>query len=414
MTAPEVTARATSAAAGTGNRARATLGTCGAAHFLHDGFSDVLYVLLPLWAQAFGLSLTQVGLLKSLYMGALALFQIPAGLLAERWGERVLLAAGTAVAGLGFVFLGLSGGFAGLIAVLVFIGSASATQHPLSSTLVARAYEGGRRRAALGIYNLTGDLGKVAMPALMALGIAAIGWRGSAMAFGAFGVLGAAGIFLALRRLGAGAAPAADPGKSPRAAREGGWGIHDRRGFQVLSAITVVDFSTRTAFLTLLPFLLIAKGAAAENVGFALALVFAGGAAGKFLCGLLAERFGIIRTVVLTELVTGAGILALLALPLNPALAFLPVVGLALNGTSSVLYGTVAEFVVPERQPRAFGLFYTIGTGAGAAGPLVYGLLGDLTSVPVALATVGVVALTTIPLSRLLAPSVAGGGGERA
>ena len=40
-------------------------------------------------------------------------------------------------------------------------------------------------------------------------------------------------------------------------------------------------------------------------------------------------------------------------------------------------------------------------------------LLGDLTSVPVALATVGVVALTTIPLSRLLAPSVAGGG-ERA
>ncbi|MFB3135206.1 MAG: MFS transporter, partial [Rhodospirillales bacterium] len=147
MTAPEVTARATAAEAGTGKRARATLGTCGAAHFLHDGFSDVLYVLLPLWAQEFGLSLTQVGLLKSLYMGALAMFQIPAGLLAERWGERVLLAAGTAVAGLGFVFLGMSGGFAGLIAVLLFIGSASAPQHPLSSTLVARAYEGGRRRA---------------------------------------------------------------------------------------------------------------------------------------------------------------------------------------------------------------------------------------------------------------------------
>ncbi len=69
MTAPEGTARATAAEAGTGNRARATLGTCGAAHFLHDGFSDVLYVLLPLWAQEFGLSLTQVGLLTSLYTG---------------------------------------------------------------------------------------------------------------------------------------------------------------------------------------------------------------------------------------------------------------------------------------------------------------------------------------------------------
>ncbi len=413
MTAPEGTAQASTAEAGGRNRARATLGTCGGAHFLHDGFSDVLYVLLPLWAQEFGLSLAQVGLLKSLYMGALSLFQIPAGLLAERRGERLVLAVGTAAVGLGFVFLGLTGGFASLIAVLVFAGMASAPQHPLSSTLVARAYQTGARRAALGVYNFTGDLGKVAMPALIALGVAAIGWRGSAMAFGALGVLGAVGIFLVLRNLGAGAAPADRPGKSPRAARKGGWGIHDRRGFQVLSAITVVDFSTRTAFLTLLPFLLIGKGAAAENVGFALALVFAGGAAGKFLCGLLAERFGIIRTVVLTELVTGAGILALLALPLNAALAFLPLVGLALNGTSSVLYGTVAEFVSPESQPRAFGLFYTIGTGAGAAGPLVYGLLSDLTGVPVTMAAVGVVALTTIPLSRLLAPSVAAGGKAR-
>ncbi len=63
MTAPEGAAQATAAEAGTGNRARATLGTCGAAHFLHDGFSDVLFGLLPRWAQAVGLSLTQVGLL---------------------------------------------------------------------------------------------------------------------------------------------------------------------------------------------------------------------------------------------------------------------------------------------------------------------------------------------------------------
>ncbi len=53
------------------DRARAVLGTCGGAHFLHDGFSDALYVLLPIWAEAFGLSMAQVGVLKSLYSGAL-------------------------------------------------------------------------------------------------------------------------------------------------------------------------------------------------------------------------------------------------------------------------------------------------------------------------------------------------------
>jgi len=51
-------------------------------------------------------------------------------------------------------------------------------------------------------------------------------------------------------------------------------------------------------------------------VGFALAIVFAGGAAGKLVCGLVAERFGILRTVILTELATGMLIILIVALPL--------------------------------------------------------------------------------------------------
>ena len=46
-----------------------------------------------------------------------------------------------------------------------------------------------------------------------------------------------------------------------------------------LSAIGVIDSAVRTPFLTFVPFLLIAKGAQVETVGFALALIFAGGAA---------------------------------------------------------------------------------------------------------------------------------------
>lgn len=41
-----------------------TLATCRAVHTPHDGVSDVSYVLLPLLAQTFGLSLTQVGLIS--------------------------------------------------------------------------------------------------------------------------------------------------------------------------------------------------------------------------------------------------------------------------------------------------------------------------------------------------------------
>lgn len=180
----------------TRNRARATLGTCGAAHFLHDGFSDALYVLFPIWAQEFGLSLTQVGILKTVYSGALSVFQLPAGFLAENMGERSVLAVGTVVAGLGFIILSFAGGLYPLILCLFLAGLGSATQHPLSSALVAGAYANGARRVALGTYNFTGDLGKVAIPALFALGVAVIGWRGNVAVYGTIGLVAAFGIFL--------------------------------------------------------------------------------------------------------------------------------------------------------------------------------------------------------------------------
>ena len=44
-------------------RARAVLGTACATHFVHDGFSDIVYVLLPIWSTEFGLNFAQVGLL---------------------------------------------------------------------------------------------------------------------------------------------------------------------------------------------------------------------------------------------------------------------------------------------------------------------------------------------------------------
>ena len=73
--------------------ARRTLGVCGGAHCLHDGFTDAIYVLLPVWHEALGLSLVQVGLLKSITSAALAGFQMPAGFLAERFGAKSILAA---------------------------------------------------------------------------------------------------------------------------------------------------------------------------------------------------------------------------------------------------------------------------------------------------------------------------------
>jgi MFS family permease len=187
-----------------------------------------------------------------------------------------------------------------------------------------------------------------------------------------------------------------------------GWGIRNTGGFSLLSTIHGIDNGSRTVFLTFLPFLLLGKGAGMDRMWLALGLTFAGGATGKFLCGLLAERLGIIRTVLVTEAATGLGILLLLVLPVTPALFLLPVLGIALNGTSSVLYGTVAELVTPERRSRVYGLFYTIGIGTGALAPPLFGLLSDAAGVPVTLTVLAAVILATLPLAHFLRPAVEG------
>ncbi len=385
-----------------GARPRAVLFLACCAHVVHDGFADVLYVLLPVWQREFGLAFVQVGAIRTVYSGAMALFQIPAGLLAERFGERRLLALGTAVTGAGFIAAGWTGGFLSLLLVLLIAGLGSGVQHPLASALVSAAYETGRRRAALGTYNFSGDLGKMAMPAAVGLAAAVIGWRLASAASGVLGLVAAVAILLALVRLRTGARV---PGET--APTGSGWGIRDRRAFAALAAIGMIDSGTRTPFLTLLPFVLMAKGVSTAGVGLALAVLFAGGAVGKFACGLAAERIGVIRAVILTEVVTAVGIATVVLAPLPVALAALAPVGVALNGTSSVLYGTVADLVTAERRSRAYGLYYTVSLGASALSPTIYGFVSDMAGVTATLLTVASVVLVTVPLALGLRRSLA-------
>src|SRR6185437_9773715 len=125
---------------------------CGA-HALHDGYTDLVYVMLPIWQAEFGLGFAALGLMKTVFSGTLAGFQIPAGFLAERFGTAAVLALGTALAGLGYVIVGLG----------------ASTQHPLASSLIAHAFSGSRSLKALGTYNFAGDIGKMTVPAAAAL-----------------------------------------------------------------------------------------------------------------------------------------------------------------------------------------------------------------------------------------------------
>jgi MFS family permease len=381
---------------------RRALGVAGGAHLLHDGYTDLIYLLLPIWQPEFGLSYAAVGALRALYTGTMAAFQVPATLLAERLGTVAVLAAGTALAGAGYLLAGMSPGLAVLVVALILGGIGSSTQHPLASALVAQAFAGPRSLKALGTYNFTGDLGKMMVPLAASLLLMLLSWRPTVGVFGALGIAGAIAIAMLMPRF----ARASHAGQGVEAAEQSPT-APQKFGFPLLLAIGLFDSATRMAFLTYLPFLLTHKGASVATIGIALTMVFAGGAAGKLACAFIGARIGVIATVFLTEGLTTALILALLPLRLELCLVLLPLLGIALNGTSSVLYGSVPVLVRAEQRPRAFGIFYTGVIGSGAVAPVLFGLVGDALGVTMTLALVAVMPLFTLLPALTLRPAFA-------
>ena len=367
------------------------------AHAVHDGFTDCIYVLLPLFQAEFGLSYAQTGLIKALFSGALAGFQTPAARLAGRIGSRTVLAGGTALAALGFILAGAGAGFAMLAVAILVMGIGTSVQHPIASDLVASEHEAGGSREALSRYNFAGDVGKVIFPSAVALMLGAMSWRSASTVMGVFGLVAAGAIAVALAP-GRLSRPEDTAGTGPAAS--GPW--RSRTGFAALLAIGMIDSATRTGFLTFLPFLLTAKGAQASTIGLALSLVFAGGALGKLACGMLAARIGPSATVLLTETLTAVLIVGLPFLDVVPALAILPLLGIALNGTSSALYGTVPELAGPAKRRQAFAVFYTGTIGVGAVAPVFYGLFSDRLGLTASMTLVGSVVLLTLPLALVL------------
>jgi len=385
---------------------RRAFAVAAGAHVVHDGYTDLLYVLLPVWQAEFGLGYAEVGMLRGSYMATMSALQIPASLAAERVSPIVVLAGGTLLAAACFLLAGASTGLVGLLVALLFGGIGASVQHPIAASIVSRAFEGVRSRTALGVYNFSGDVGKMALPALTAVLLTLMTWRSALWIVAGIGIVVAL-LLLVLAPQSTRTSQSAPEPRRDDDAGSTGEKLSTTFGFRLLFAISLIDSAARMGFLTFLPFLLQAKGATIAQIGLALTLVFAGGAAGKLVCGYLGARFGVLATVILTEGLTAAGMLALLPMPLDLGFTLLPAIGVGLNGTSSVLYGTVPELVSREARTRAFGIFYTGTAGASAVAPPIMGLFGDRFGVPSTMAGIALGVLLTIPLAIFLNPILA-------
>ena len=348
-------------------------------HLLNDMQQSVLLSIYPLIKGPLGLSFAQIGLITLVFQLTASLIQPFVGLYTDRHPQPYSLVAGACSTFAGIVLLATAHHFGVVLAAAALIGIGSSIFHPEASR-VARLASGGRFGLAQSIFQVGGNSGQALGPLLVALIVVPHG-QGHAAWF----ALGAVVAAVVLARVGGWygrhlAELRARPRTAPRAA-------HDLSGNAVLAslaaliALMVADNFYAAAISSFFPFYLIDRfGIGVQAAQIHLFVFLAAAAAGTFLGGPLADRFG--KKAVLTGV-------AFAVLPLT---LLLPHVGLALTGPVSVLIGLVmgsafpvivvyAQELVPGRIGLIGGLFFGLAFGLGGIGAALLGWLADLTSI---------------------------------
>ena len=363
---------------------------------MHDGLSSSVHVLLPILAQHFSLGFSQIGLIRAVYTGAMWLTEIPAGILSERIGERRLLVLGIIGSGVGFFAVSFTEGYYGVLLALFVCGCGAAFQHSLCSSLISKSFGEPELRIALGTYNASGDIGKFlfTLVASLLLGIG-LGWQTITLGFGmqAFAVA-----FIIWILLGVKSARKLSAIKLKKIACINSWGIKDRAGFTNLAGIVFLDSLIQDGFLVFITFVMIEKQVSTGLVAFAVVATLSGGICGKFVGGLLVARIGMIRSIVLFEMLTAIGIMLVFYSPGNFSFFLLPLVGVFLQGSSSITYGTVSNLVSTEHQSRGFSIIYTIANSASFVGSAIFGLITDYFGFKFMMIVMATLVLVTLPL----------------
>lgn len=350
--------------------------------------------LIPLLHLRQGIPLPRVGLLVSAPTVGLVLTLVAWGALADRVGERRVIAGGLAAAAVCTAFAAAAQGLVAVGVLLLLAGAATGSCNAASGRVVVGWFPRRRRGLAMGIRQMSQPLG-VAVAALVVPPLAAAGGIGAPLIVGAV----ATGVLAVACAIGI-----ADPPRPPRSDSLGAANPYRRDGFllrvHLLSALLVVPQFTLATF-GLVWLIADLRWSAAAAGGVVAAAQFAG-AGGRIVIGSASDRFGRMR---LLRLVAVAGVGGLLVLAAVGAagwsgaaavlLILTTIVSVADNGLA---FTSVAEAAGSAWSGRALGVQNTGQfLAASAVAPLV-GALITVVGFPLGFAFVALTPLAALPL----------------
>jgi MFS family permease len=173
----------------------ASLAGSGAVAVVLQILRTARHLLIPLWGDAIGLSVAEIGLVLGLSSGLDMLLFYPAGQLMDRRGRRATGVPSLALLSLGLALLPLSSSFGSLLAVGLLLGLGNGLSSGFVMTLGADLSPAEGRSRFLGLWRLLGDAGSAAGPMIVGAVAAAASLPGAAAATA---ITGAAGALLLL------------------------------------------------------------------------------------------------------------------------------------------------------------------------------------------------------------------------
>ena len=360
-------------------------------------FSAVLIglpVLAPALRDAYDLSLFQVGLvLDSVWIGPIVTL-LPWGLLADRVGERLVLAVGLGGCGAALIGAAEAGSFTQLILLLVLAGAAGASVNSASGRAVMQWFPASQRGLALGVRQTAIPLGGL----ISALSLPALGVRA---AFGLLAALCFAGAIFgtAVIRERKAAEDVLEPGNLRVTLRDGRlWWLCGGSSLYLVAQVAV------TGFIVL--FLHDERGfspgeAAAVLAGIQVLATVLRIATGRW-SDLIGSRLVPLRIVGALSSLTLAVVAVVLDAPIGvlvPAFVLAGGFAMSWNGLS---FTAAAELAGRGRSGAAIGMQQTSLSVAGALVPPAFAAVVAATSWRVGFALAAVFPLVGVQLLRPL------------
>ncbi len=331
----------------------------------------------------FSLGGALLGNLSAFYFYAYAGLQLPVGMLIDRFGPRLVLAAAAALCAVGSILFSVADGVGSAYLGRFLIGAGSAFTWVGALTLASRWFPARRFALLTGLTIVFGMVGAISGQGPAAALLGGVGWRQVLLGAGAVGFIFAALILLVVRDH----PPSSDTDRQRSPESKGIMAglrvVAGNRQNWVLAFTTGLISAPLLAFGALwgVPYLMRAYGIGRAEAAFSVSAMLVGMAIGGPAIGWISDRIGRRRPpLVIGIVVILASLLAMFyipGLPLDAFRALLFVNGLA-SGCFVVCYAAVRETNARKTAGTALGLVNMATIGSGAAFQPIVGLLLDL------------------------------------